>query len=113
MILSLIVGFVLGAAALLFILENTSVVALTFLQYQFQLPVSLIVLITLLVGIVLTLLVLLPGAIGDGFRMRRLTKSNEALAREAEVHRQAAEEAKSRLIDVQTPNPDVIDLSRV
>lgn len=112
MLFSLIIGFLLGAAALLFILENTTVVALSFLQFQFQLPISMLVLLTLLFGIVITLLLLLPGAIGDGFRMRRLRKNNEALARETEAHRQVAENAKAQLINAQTPNPDVIDLTR-
>jgi hypothetical protein len=60
----------------------------------------------------LTLLSLLPGTIGDSFRMRRLRKHNEALAREAERQRAEAEAAQARLTAAQTPNPDVIDLSR-
>jgi len=112
MVLTLIVGFVLGAAALLFITQNTAIVALTFLQWQFETSIAVLVLLSILVGCLLTSLMVLPGAIGDSFRMRKLRKNNEALAHEAESHRMAAEQANARLVETQTPNPDVIDLSR-
>lgn len=111
MALTLILGFILGAASLLFIIQNTAIVALTFLQWQFQTSIAVLVLLAILVGIVFTILFILPGAIGDAFRMRRLSKHNEALAREAEAQRQAAHAATARLAEVQTPRPDVIDLS--
>lgn len=110
--IALIIGFVLGVAALLFITQNTAIVALTFMQWQFESSIAVLVLLFILVGIVLMALMFLPGAIGDSFRMRRLQKHNDALAREAEAHRIAAEEAQARLVAVQTPNPDVVDLSR-
>jgi uncharacterized integral membrane protein len=111
MALTLILGFVLGAASLLFIIQNTAVVGLSFLHWQFETSIAMLVLMAILVGIVLTLLFILPGAIGDSFRMRKLRKHNESLANEAEVQRQAAHEATVRLADAQTPHPDVIDLS--
>jgi uncharacterized integral membrane protein len=111
MILSLIVGFLLGVGAILFILQNTTVVALTFLGYQFESSVAVVVILAILVGILITLLMTLPGAIGSSFKMRRLRKNNEALAREAEQHKLAADEANARLIAAQTPRPDVIDLT--
>lgn len=110
--LTLILGFILGAAALLFVAQNTAIVALTFLNWQFETSIAVLVLLSILVGIVLMALAFLPGAIGDSFRMRKLRKHNDMLAREAEAQRVAAEEAKARLIAVQTPNPDVVDLSQ-
>lgn len=111
MLLVLILGFVLGAAALLFITENTAVVALTFLQWQFQASIALLILAAILVGIVLMALTVLPGAIGDSFRMRRLQRRNEALAREAEAQRQAAMRAHARLAAANGSAPNVLDLS--
>ena len=112
MILSLILGFVLGAGALLFVIQNTTVVALTFLGWQFEATIALLVLLAMLVGVIFTLLMSLPGAIANSFKLRALTKNNQALAKEAELHRQAADTAKSELISVQTPRPDVVDLTR-
>lgn len=110
MLLALIVGFVLGAASLLFITENTEVVALTFMQWQFHTSIALLVLLAILVGIILMSLMFLPSAIGDSFRMRRLQRHNETLAREAEAQRQAALQAQARLDAV--VNPDTLNLSR-
>lgn len=109
--LALIIGFILGAAALLFVTENTAAVALTFLHWQFQSSLAVVILLAILVGIVLTLLMLLPGVIGDSFYMRRLRKHNEALAREAEAQRQAAHDAQVRLAATDSARPDVLDLS--
>lgn len=111
MTIALILGFILGATAILFILQNTSIVALTFMQWQFETSVALVVILSMLVGALLALLLTLPGAIGNTFRMRRLRKDNEALARDAQLHKQAADDAAARLTAVQTPRPDVIDLS--
>lgn len=107
---ALIIGFILGAAALLFVTQNTAVVALTFMQWQFHSSIALLVLLAILVGFLLTLLFLLPGAIGDAIHMRRLRKDNDSLAREAEAQRQSAADAHARL--AATAPPDVLDLSR-
>jgi uncharacterized integral membrane protein len=111
MIIPLVLGFILGAAALLFVLQNTTIVALSFLGRQFESSVAILVLISILVGSILTLLLVLPSAIGSRLRMRRLRKHNEALANEAALHKQAADDANARLMAAQTPHPDVIDLS--
>ena len=106
MIFALIIGFLLGASAILFILENTTVVALTFLSYQFESTVAVLVILAILVGAILALLITLPSAIGSSIKMHVLNKNNQALAREAELHRQAADEAKNQLIAAQTPRSD-------
>jgi uncharacterized integral membrane protein len=111
MLLTLILGFILGAAVILFVLQNTAVVALTFLGWQFESSIAVLVILSVLIGAVLAALVTLPSAIGSSFAIRRLRKHNVTLAREAEAHKQAADEASAKLIAAQTPQPDVIDLS--
>lgn len=101
MILALILGFILGAVAILFILENNTVVALTFMQWQFETTIALVVILSILVGIILSLLMVLPSAIGSSFRMRRLRKHNERLAHEAETQRQVADQATEQLAATQ------------
>ncbi len=111
MIIALILGFLLGAGAILFILQNTTLVALTFFSFQFETSIAVLVILAILVGFLFALLMVLPSAVGSMFDMRKLRKHNEALARDSEANRQAANEANARLVDVQTPRPDVIDLS--
>ncbi len=109
--MGIIIGFVLGAAALLFITQNTAVVPLMFLNWQFESSIAALILLALLVGALITFLMVLPSAIGDAFHMRRLEKHNDALAREAEAQRQAAHDAETRLAASESPRPDVIDLT--
>ncbi|HRH55540.1 MAG TPA: LapA family protein [Candidatus Paceibacterota bacterium] len=82
MILSLILGFLLGAAALLFAIQNTAVVALTFLGWSFESSLALLTLIAFATGIIVALLVSLPSAIRDGFRIMGLKRENKKLADE-------------------------------
>lgn len=97
MIFFLFLGFVLGAVAVIFILQNTEVVALTFLQWQFDTSLALVVICSILVGALIALFITLPGAIGDSFTVRRLNKHNKLLTKEAAEQKQFADEAAARL----------------
>lgn len=105
MILSLILGFLLGAAALLFALQNTAVVAVSFLGYQFESSLALLILITFAAGVLVSLLVSIPSAMKDSFRIMGLKKENRKLA-ETLASQQAApnvvvvEETVSPVLDI-------------
>lgn len=87
MILSLILGFLLGAATLLFALQNTSVVALSFLGWGFESSLALVTLIFFAAGILVSLLVSIPSALKDSFRIMGLKKENRELREELEAAR--------------------------
>ncbi|HEX5774598.1 MAG TPA: LapA family protein [Candidatus Paceibacterota bacterium] len=89
MILSLLAGFILGAAALLFALQNTDVVSLSFLGWQFESSLALLVLAAVAAGILISILASIPSAIGASFRIMGLKKENKNLAKEVEMHRSA------------------------
>ncbi len=89
MILSLFVGFVLGAAALLFAIQNTATVALTFLGWQFTSSLAVVVLASVVVGILISILATLPAALSRTFRIMGLKKENKNLMQEVETHRNA------------------------
>lgn len=80
MILPLILGFLLGAAALLFALQNTAVVALSFLGWQFESSLALLILIAFATGVIVSLLVSIPSAVRDSFKIMGLKKENRQLA---------------------------------
>ncbi|HEY0948009.1 MAG TPA: LapA family protein [Candidatus Paceibacterota bacterium] len=103
MILSLILGFLLGAAALLFAIQNTDSVALTFLGWSFESSLALLTLIAFGTGIVVSLLVSLPGAIRDGIRIMGLKRENKKLADEL-----AAARTETTVV-VEEP-PQVLDI---
>lgn len=88
-ILSLLLGFLLGAAALLFALQNTEVVALKFLGAQFESSLALLVLAALTTGVLISLLASIPSIIGSSLRIMGLKKENRRLAEEVERQREA------------------------
>ncbi len=105
MILSLFTGFVLGAAALLFALQNTEVVALSFMGWQFTSSLAVVVLASLGMGILISILAMVPSALRDSFRIMGLKKQNKTLVQEAEatrtVHATAQQgEQESSVIDL-------------
>lgn len=104
MILSLVIGFVLGAAALLFALQNTAVVALTFLGWQFESSLALLVLVAVAIGVLISILASLPSALSASFRIMGLKKENKKLAQEVEVHKQVIQAQTAAEI------PAVVDL---
>lgn len=104
MILPLILGFLLGVAALLFALQNTTVVALTFLGWQFESSLALLVLAALTTGVVISILASIPSFIGSSFRIMSLKKENRKLAEELAQHREA------NVVVVQDTVPPVLDI---
>lgn len=85
MLLSLIVGIILGAIAVVFALQNVALVTVSFFAWQITAPLSIIILGTVLCGIVLTLLVLLPSVIRDEIYMATVRKQKRET--EAELAR--------------------------
>lgn len=106
MILSLILGFILGVAALLFALQNTAIVALSFLGYQFESSLALLVLIALAIGVVLSLLVSIPSAVRDGLKIMSLKRENQKLR--DEIATLSARPVETTVV-VEEPSP-VLDI---
>jgi len=86
MLLSLIVGIILGAIAVVFAFQNVAVVTVSFFSWQLSASLAIIILGSVLCGIVLTLLVLLPSVIRDELYVaalkRQKRETEEQLARE-------------------------------
>jgi len=80
MIFSLFLGVILGGVAVLFILQNVSIVTITFLYWQFEGSMALVLLLALVVGSIITLLFLLPSLIRDMLYLSALKKANKTLA---------------------------------
>jgi uncharacterized integral membrane protein len=74
MLLSLIVGIILGAIAVIFAFQNVAIVTVSFLAWQITASLAIIILGTVLCGIVLTLLFLLPSVIRDEMYVSALKK---------------------------------------
>src|SRR3954464_2066952 len=79
MIFALILGIVLGAVSVMFALQNVAVITVTFFSWHLQGSLALILLLTLGMGVLISLLVLLPETIMNYFRYKSLKKANSKL----------------------------------
>lgn len=86
----------------MFALQNTEVVALTFMGWQFESSLALLVLVSLAVGMLISILASVPSAISSKFRIMRLHRENRKLAEEVDMHRQAQASAPEVVV-VQDP----------
>lgn len=74
MIIFLILGAILGALLVIFVLQNVTVVTVTFLTWHITGSLALVLLASIVSGVVITLLVLLPGLIRDDFKVSALRR---------------------------------------
>lgn len=82
MITLFIVGLLLGAAAVIFALQNVAVITVTFFSWQLTGSLSLILLLTITSGVLITIFLLLPEFINNYFRYKNLKKENKNLEEE-------------------------------
>lgn len=80
--ISLLFGFIIGIAFVIFALQNTAIVALSFLGWKFESPLALVALLVFAAGIALSAAVSIPSVIRDSLRIRRLEKENGVLRNE-------------------------------
>ncbi|MEK7099735.1 MAG: LapA family protein [Patescibacteria group bacterium] len=103
MFLSLTIGFILGAAVIIFALQNPTVVALHFLGFAFESSLALVVIIAFAAGVGITALVSLPSALGHSFHIRRLQKDKTLLENDLHALRNEREVAQTIVV---TPAAD-------
>jgi putative membrane protein len=77
MIISLILGVVLGAVLVIFVLQNVAIVTVSFITWQLTGSLALVLLASIISGVVITLLILLPSLIRDDFRLASLKKQKK------------------------------------
>lgn len=104
MIVLFILGLILGGAAVTFALQNISVVTVNFFSGQITGSLAVILISAILAGVVVTVLLLLPGSIGNYFRNRKLIKEVQRLEEELRKQRALTLFAKHT-----PPTPAVID----
>ncbi len=103
MIIPLTIGIVLGAVFVVFALQNITAITVTFFNWQIEGSLALILMLTLGVGVFITLLMLLPESIRNYFRYRSLKKENAALAEELRKQKELTHFARTT-----PPTPDAI-----
>ncbi len=104
MIFSLILGAILGGVSVVFILQNTALITVSFLSWQFEGSLALILLLTIICGVLITLLFLMPSLIKETFYVSRIRKQHRTLEDElAATKRQLSEASSQPLIPQSDP----------
>jgi len=107
-ILLFIFGFVLGSGAIIFAIQNTEVVSLVFMGWQFQSSLALLVIVAVGVGLLIGTLAFLPYAISASFRIFGLKKENKKLVQQLEAHEQALVTARAVELNAAQSLPPLI-----
>lgn len=82
MIISLITGLLIGAAAVVFALQNIFTVTVTFLGWELTASLAVLIILAVVVGALITALLTIPGAIKNSFVISVLKKENKKLHEE-------------------------------
>ncbi len=104
MIILFILGIVLGGISVIFALQNTAVITVSFFQWQLTAPLSVVLISAILSGILITLLILLPESVKSYFKSRSLKKEINRLEDELQKQKELTVFAKST-----PPSPEVIE----
>lgn len=78
-LLSLVTGFFLGLVAIVFAIQNNETTSLTFLNWQFESSLAIVVISSVVIGALMSALLSIPGALGHAVRTHALKKENRSL----------------------------------
>src|SRR4051812_16490273 len=96
MIIPLVVGVLLGAFSVVFALQNTQVVSVSFFAWHLEGSLALILMAALVMGVIIALLLVLPESIGSYFKYRRLVKGHANLSEELRKQKELTVSAEKR-----------------
>jgi uncharacterized integral membrane protein len=71
-----ILGILIGAASLTFIFQNNEEIVVKFFTYQFSGSTALVLIATLIVGLLIGLMLTVPGNVKKGLEVRKVLKEN-------------------------------------
>jgi uncharacterized integral membrane protein len=86
MLIFLFLGLIIGAAAVVFVLQNVVPITVTFLSWHLSGSLAVILLLALLCGMLICALILLPGIVGTQLRLRKMVKLNQKLQSETTIN---------------------------
>jgi len=94
MIILFILGLILGGVAVVFALQNIAVVTVSFFSWSIEGSLAVVLLTSIVSGILICLLIVLPGAIQATFRARKFRKEIARLEEELKKQKELTVFAK-------------------
>jgi lipopolysaccharide assembly protein A len=104
MIIFLLLGAFLGGLSVIFVLQNIAPITVSFFAWQTTGSLAIILFLALAMGMIISLLVVLPTLIRDEYRMRQMIRRQKELEDELGVARRDLIES-ARATTVVTPPP--------
>ena len=104
----IIIALLIAIVAVIFALQNVTAITVTFLFWSFNGSLALVLLITLAVGVIISLLASAPGLVRGKWTTSNQKKKLSTLEAERNTFKQKAEEAEA---DVRTLEEQVASLS--
>ncbi len=101
MIFFLLLGAVLGALSVIFVLQNIFPITVTFLTWQIEGSLAVVLFLAMMVGVLITLLILLPGLIRDEYRYSQLRKQKQEVEDELSDTRKVVTDVAARAVVVE------------
>ncbi len=87
MLTFLVLGLLLGAVSVVFALQNTSDITVTFITWHVEGSLALILLLSMVSGVLISILVSLPEVFKNYRIKKNLMKDNDALRAELDSHK--------------------------
>ena len=82
MLIFLIIGALVGAAGVIFALQNIVPITVTFFSWQLHGSLALVLILSMAIGVLVSLLITIPEVVRDSIRFRDLKKQNAKLQEE-------------------------------
>lgn len=106
MFIFFILGLLLGGVVVVFALQNVSIVTITFFNWEFVGSLALVLVLAVAMGVLITLLLVLPESVSSYFKYRKLKKEHILL--EEELRKQ-----KERTVFAHNTSPTPEDLAKI
>lgn len=95
MIILFIVGLLLGAASVIFALQNVDIITVSFFSWHLTGSLALILLVAIATGVMIAFLLLLPKSVSDYLKYRSLQAENKKLEEELRKQKELTVFAKN------------------
>ncbi|MES2224259.1 MAG: LapA family protein [Patescibacteria group bacterium] len=97
MIIFIIIGILLGAVAVIFALQNTVAITVTFLFWQIHSSLAIILMVAIISGMIVNLLLSLPEIVSDYFSFKNMIKERNRLEAEVRANHETIAELNKKV----------------
>ncbi len=99
----LIIALLIAIVAVIFALQNTAMITVAFFAWQFEQSLALVLIITVILGVLIGVLTILPGSIRSRWRVSNQKKKLDVLEKSLLAEQTKREEVEQRLNLLQNP----------